>query len=89
MTRGHRKLNGHRKLRLVEDFKILHLAPDFEMLHLTCDFQILRLTPARRNVSKSENCVCTLIRKSYNTVHPPDTMRFLHFHARTEVNYNI
>ncbi len=31
----------------------------------------------------------TLIRKSYNNVHPPATMNFLHFLARTEGNYNI
>ncbi len=33
--------------------------------------------------------VYTLIRKSYDNVHPPATMSFLHFLARTEGNYNI
>ena len=40
-------MQGHRKLRLAEDFEMLRLTADFEILRLTCDFKTLRLTPAR------------------------------------------
>ncbi len=53
--------------------------------------QRLPVTPALLSVWHYQTYAgsYTLIRKSYNNVHPPGTISFLHFLARTERNYII
>ncbi len=47
-------------------------------------YSCINYQPSPQQLVHYSSKVYTLIRKSYNNVHPPATMSFLHFLARTE-----